>query len=302
VSIYGRLTSTWGLLLLALAGGAAGVSAAAAAYGPVVDDDGQTVALAAPPRRVISLSPGATAMLYAAGGGARIVGTAEYSVEPEAARAILRIGDAHGYDIERILALKPDVVVAWSGGSSVAQLAPLVRAGIPVYHHSVTRLDDLPAALERLGRLLDTRATADSAAAALRARITALRQRYARAAAPGVLLQVWDRPVYTVGGAQLMSDVVGACGFSNVFGELRDAAPPVTLEAVAARDPQVIIALAADDATAREWLDHWKAYPTLRAVAGARLLAVVDARLSRLGPATLDAAESLCARLAPLRP
>lgn len=273
----------------------------ASGYGPVADDDGQVLALAAPPRRIVSLSPGATAMLFAAGGGARIVGTAEYSIEPEAARTIARVGDAHGYDLERILALKPDVVVAWSGGSSTAQLAPLVRAGIPVYHHSVTRLDDLPAALERLGGMLDTAATAATAAAGLRARIAALRRRYERGAAPGVLLQVWDRPVYTVGGAQLMSDVVAACGFRNVFGELRDAAPPVTLEAVAARDPKVIIALAADAATAGEWLAHWRAYPTLRAVAGGRLLAVVDARLSRLGPATLDAAEDLCSRLAPLR-
>ena len=264
----------------------------------VQDDEGHALTLAAPPQRIVSLSPGVTAMLFAAGGGARIVGTPEFSVEPEAARAVARIGDSHGFDLERILALHPDLVIAWTGGTSAAQLAPLERAGLPIYRHRVVQLDDLPVSLEHLGALLHTEAIAQPAAAALRARIAALRARYRREPAPRLLLQVWDRPVYTLGGAQLVSDAIEACGFRNAFGELQAAAPAVSLEAIASRDPDVILMLPADDHTAQEWLARWRTLPALRAVRNGQVVSVVDARLSRFGPETVDAAEALCERLA----
>jgi len=272
--------------------------AATAAPWQVRDDEGRLVSLAAPPQRIVSLSPGATAMLFAAGGGARVVGTADFSDEPDAARGITRIGDSHGFDLERILALHPDVVVAWTGAFSAAQLLQFDRAGLPVYRHRVARLDDLPVALRRLGALLDTRSTADAAADALRQRIAALRAHYRRARRPRVLLQVWDRPVYTLGGEQLVSDAIEACGYRNVYAELSAAAPAVSLESVAARDPEVIVALASDERAARDWLDQWRAFPRLSAVQHGRLLAFVDAALSRLGPEAVTATEALCAQLA----
>ncbi len=262
------------------------------------DDEGQLVSLAASPQRIVSLSPGATAMLFAAGGGERVVGTPEFSVEPEAARGIARIGDSHGFDVERILALHPDVIVAWTGGASAAQLQPFLRAGLPVYRHRVLRLDDLPGAIERLGALLHTEAIAHQAASALAARIAALRNRYGRAHAPRLLLQVWDRPVYTLGGGQIISDAAEACGYSNVYAELRDAAPAVSLESIAARDPDAILVLAADNSSAQQWIDHWQHLPALRAVKNKRVISFVDARLSRMGPEVVGATEALCATLA----
>lgn len=264
----------------------------------VHDDEGRLLALPGPPQRIVSLSPGATAMVFAAGGGDRVVGTADFSVEPEAASHIARIGDSHGFDLERILVLRPDLIVAWTGGASAAQLLPFERAGLPVYRHRVLRLDDVPAALERFGALLHTEAVAQRAAGELRARIAALRGRYRRANGPRLLLQVWDRPVYTLGGAQLISDAIEACGYRNAYAELRAAAPAVSLESIAARDPDVILALADDDSSARTWLEHWRALPALRAVRSGRLLSFADARLSRLGPDVVPAAEELCARLA----
>jgi iron complex transport system substrate-binding protein len=264
----------------------------------VVDDEGHSIRMTHPARRIVALSPGATAMLFAAGGGDRIVGTAHFSVEPAAARRIARIGDAHGFDLERIVALHPDVVVAWSGGASAAQLAPLERAGLVVYRHRVVRLGDVAPAIERLGTLLGTQPTAHAAATALQARIEALRSQHRSAAPPRVLVQVWDRPVYTVGGAQLISDAVEVCGYRNLFGDLRDPAPAVALEAIAARDPDAILALAADPQMARDWLQRWHALPSLRAVQRGALLSFVDARLSRLGPEVVDATEDLCRVLA----
>ena len=278
--------------------GSASMAAAAAAPWQVRDDEGRLLSLAAPPQRIVSLSPGATAMLFAAGGGARVVGTPDFSVEPAAASAVARIGDSHGFDLERILALHPDVVVAWTGAFSAAQLLPFERAGLPVYRHRVARLDDLPVALRRLGALLDTSEIAGRSADQLQHRIAALRRQYQRANAPRVLLQVWDRPVYTLGGEQLISDALEACGYRNLYGELRDAAPAVSLESIAARDPDVIVALAADERSARDWLEQWRAFPRLSAVRQGRLYAFVDARLSRLGPEAVSATEALCARLA----
>jgi iron complex transport system substrate-binding protein len=269
-----------------------------AAAPAIIDDEGRALALERPAQRIVSLSPGATALLFAAGAGARIVGTASYSDEPAAARTIRRIGDAAGFDAEAIIALRPDVVVAWSGGTSAAQIEKLERLGLRVYRHRITRLDDLPASLRRLGALGGTEAAADAAAGTAAARIAALRGKYARSQRATLLVQVWDRPVYTIGGAQLMSDVVDACGYRNVFADLRDPGPAVSIEAVVVRDPAVIVALAPQDSQAREWLQGWRAIPTMSAVRNGRLIALSDARLSRLGPSIIDAAEELCARLA----
>ena len=309
MSITIRMTIV--LLALAVAVAAAAAPAPAPPAPPALpssapwhalDDDGRSVVLAHSPHRIVSLSPGATAMIFAAGGGARLVGTVQFSIEPAAARRITRIGDAHGYDLERILALHPDVIVAWSGGASAAQLAPLERAGLVIYRHHVVRLNDLAPSIERLGVLLGTPGVAHDAAASLRGRIVQLRSQYRNPQPPRVLIQVWDRPVYTVGGAQLISDAVEACGYRNLFADLADAAPAVALEAIASRDPEVILALAADAPSARAWLLRWQALPALRAVRTGALLPFVDARLSRLGPEVVDATEELCRVLAARRP
>ena len=289
MSITGRLS----ILALVLAGRALGA-------GGVVDDTGRMLELDGPARRIVSLSPGATAMLFAAGAGDRVVATPRYSEEPDAARRIPRIGDAQNFDVERILVLRPDVVIAWAGGTPPLALQRLERMGLRVYRHRVERLDDIGPAVRRLGALAGTSAQADAAAAALERRIAALRSQGAGPRRPRVLIQVWDRPVYTVGRAQLLSDVVEACGYRNLFEDLAAPGPAVGVEAVIARDPDVILAVAPDAGMARAWLEGWRAFPSLRAVRQRHLLEDVDARLTRMGPETVGAAEALCGRLAAL--
>lgn len=261
------------------------------------DDEQQPLVLAHAAQRIVSLSPGATAMLFAAGAGQRIVGTSEYSDEPQAARAIERIGDSQGFDLERILALQPDVVVVWSGGTSSAQIARLQRVGLRIYRHRLARLDDLPQSLIRLGRLAGSEAQAQWAAAELSRRIGVLRHTYAQAKAATVLIQVWDRPIYTVGGSQLMTDVIHACGERSLYEDLTEPAPAVSLESVLARDPDIILALAPDQNAERDWLAAWRSYPSIKAVRNGQLIGWTDQRLSRLGPSILDASEQLCHRL-----
>jgi iron complex transport system substrate-binding protein len=261
------------------------------------DDEQRPLALPRPAQRIVSLSPGATAMLFAAGAGDRVVGTSAYSNEPAAAEHIARIGDAQSFDVERVLALHPDVVVVWSGGTSATQLARLEGVGLRIYRHRLTGLDDIPSSLVRFGRLAGTEAQAQAAAAQLRQRIAALRSRYLQAAPATVLIQVWDRPIYTVGRAEIMTDVIHACGYRNVYEDLADPGPAVTLESVLARDPQIILALPPNASAGRDWVTGWRAYPSMRAVRSGRVVPWTDQRLSRLGPSIVDAAEDLCRAL-----
>jgi iron complex transport system substrate-binding protein len=275
-------------------------SAAQSADAPALqlqDDEQRPLDLRAPVRRIVSLAPGATAMLFAAGAGDRVVGTSEYSNEPAAAAGIARIGDAQSFDLERILALRPDVVVVWSGGTSPTQLARLQSVGLRIYRHRLTGLDDIPASLLRFGRLAGTQAQAQAAAAQIGERIAALRSRYLQAESATVLIQVWNRPIYTVGRDEIMTDVIHACGFRNVYEDLTDPGPAVTLESVLARDPQIILALPPDQNAGIEWLAAWQAYPSMRALRSGRALSWTDQRLSRLGPSIVDAAEDLCRQL-----
>jgi iron complex transport system substrate-binding protein len=236
-------------------------------------------------------------MLFAAGAGQRVVGTSDYSNEPEAAKAIERVGDSQSFDLERILGLHPDVVVVWSGGTSPTQVARLESVGLRIYRHRLTRLDDIAPSLVRLGRLTGTQAAAQAAAAQITQRIGALRNLYLQAAPASVLLQAWDRPIYTVGRAEIMTDVIHACGYRNLYEDLTDPGPAVTLESVLARDPDIILALAPDANSARDWVAGWSAYASMRAVRSGRVLAWTDQRLSRLGPSIVDAAEDLCRAL-----
>ena len=281
-------------------GASAGAGAAAAADASMLqlrDDEQRPIGLTRPAQRIVSLAPGATAMLFAAGAGEQVVGTSAYSNEPAAARLITQVGDAQSFDVERILALHPDVVVVWSGGTSPTQLARLAGLGLHIYRHRLTALDDIPASLIRLGQLAGTEAQARAAATAIAARITALRERYRGASPESVLIQVWDRPIYTVGRAEIMTDVVHACGYRSVYEDLADPGPAVTLESVLARDPKIILALPPDARAGRDWVAGWRVYTSLQAVRAGRVISWTDQRLSRLGPSMVDAAEDLCRAL-----
>jgi iron complex transport system substrate-binding protein len=299
----------------------AGLAAAAPADGPphaltradarvIEDDEGHRFELAGPARRIVSLSPGATAMLFAAGAGTQVVGTSEFSDEPAAASGVPRVGDSHGVDVERLLALHPDVVVVWSGGTAPSQIERLTLLGLRVYRHRLARLDEFPASLVRLGTLAGTEAQAQRAAADFAARLTALQARYYRsgraetAGGPGagtrtILLQLWDQPLYTVGGTELLSDVVATCGYRNLYADLPDPGPAVAVESVLARNPDVILALAGDPQSAASWARRWQAFAVLAAVRAGHVLPWSDPRLSRLGPSMLDATEALCRALPP---
>jgi iron complex transport system substrate-binding protein len=271
---------------------ATSLSVAAAAVS-VVDDVGHTVTLPHTPQKIVSIAPGATEMLFAAGAGKLVIATVEYSDEPAEARSVPRIGDSNAIDIERVVALQPDVVVVWEGGSNAGQVAQLERLGIPLYRHRVERLADLPVSLRRLGALADTKASAEKAALSVEARLAQLAKTYGAGEKLTVLLEVWNRPIYTVGGTHMMTDSLRLCGARNIFDDLQEKGPAVSVEAVIARDPQMIIAVA-PPGIGVEWLGEFKRYTSLQAVKKGALVPFEDQRLSRLGPSALGGTEALC--------
>jgi iron complex transport system substrate-binding protein len=278
-------------------GGAEGVGTGAAMR-TVVDDAGDRVTVKYPPRRIVSLAPGATEMLFAAGAGSRVIATDDASDEPAAARKLPKLGDLANIDMERLIAARPDVVVIWPYGTSPAQIALLARLGVPVYREEPMTLEGIAASIERIGQLAGTGALAERVARALRARITTLRKRYGGVAdPPTALLEVWNRPLYTVGGRELMSDALRICGARNVFEDLPQAAPAVSVEAVIGRNPDLIIA-AAPPGKGAAWLASWRRFPMLRAVRSGRLIDFEDQGLSGLGPGAIEATAALCRKIA----
>jgi iron complex transport system substrate-binding protein len=217
------------------------VSVAAAQSISVADDRGKQVVLAAPAQRIVALAPSLAELAFAAGAGGRLVGVARFSDFPPAARDLPQVGDAARVDFERIVALKPDLVLAWKSGNSAADVARLESLGYPAFVSEPARLADIPRLLRGIGALSGTLPAAGKAAQEFEREITALRGRYAQARKVRVFYQIWHRPLLTVNGAHMISDVIALCGGENVFADVNQLTPSVTLEAVIAAKPEVIL-------------------------------------------------------------
>jgi iron complex transport system substrate-binding protein len=257
-----------------------------------IDDAGREVVLDAPARRIVSIAPHVTELLFAAGAGDSLVGVDEFSDFPPAARALPRIGRHASLDLEAIVRLQPDLVVGWASGNRMPQLERLEALGIALYLNEIREIDDIAASVETLGRLAGTQPAAQAAADALRARAEALRTRRDRTPLR-VFHQVWERPLMTLNGEHLVSRAIDLCGGENVFADLPTLAPTVSLESVLAADPHVIIVTATADAPAAG-LDAWQRWPQLAAVRQGNLLSLPADLLSRAGPRFIDGVEALC--------
>lgn len=266
----------------------------------VSDDSGALLVLERPARRIVSLAPYLTELLFAAGAGRYVAGVSGHSDYPPPARELPRIGGGAGLDLERIVALQPDLVVAWESGNPAGQVGQLQALGLRVYRSEPGTLADIGVTLERFGELAATRAEAQIAADVFNRRLASLRRRHADSAPVRVFYQVWDRPLMTVNGRHIISDVLRLCGGVNVFDDLDRLAPPVGIEAVLQRDPQVIIAAAGAD-RAPGVLQHWQRWTNLRAVREGHLYTIPEDVLVRHTPRILDGAERLCGILDQVR-
>ena len=257
------------------------------------DDTGTPVTVAADSCRIVSLAPGTTAMLYAAGAGHCLVGTIAHSKEPAEAGSLRVVGDAETIDFEQLLALRPTVVVVAIDVVQRVRIDRIRALGIPVYQVHVTSLDQMPRSLRRLGELTGTADAANTRAAALGADLAAIEARYRGRAPVRVLYQIWDQPIYTIGGRHVITDALRICGANNVFADLSTAAPAVTREAALLRDPGLII-LSAPPGAADEWRAQWQRFPSVAAVRHGQVVSYADERMDRMGPSVIEATASLC--------
>jgi iron complex transport system substrate-binding protein len=207
----------------------------------VKDDRGVVVNVPARPARIIALSPHLAEIVFAAGAGAQLAAVVRYSDYPEAARRLPQVGDASRIDLERVMALKPDLILGWQSGNPAGDLERLERLGFRVFVTEPHTLSDIARLVRTIGTFAGSTATANAAAADFERDLAALRGRYSAQAPVRVFYEIWHRPLLTVNGAHLISDVIALCGGTNVFAGAAMLTPSVSLEAVLASRPQVII-------------------------------------------------------------
>jgi len=259
------------------------------------DDRGATVVLAAPAQRIVTLSPHLAEVLFAAGAGGRLVGVARFSDFPDAVRSLPQVGDAARIDLERVVTLKPDLVLAWKSGNPASDIAALERLGFPVYVSETARLDDVPRVLRTIGVLAGTVQSAEKAAAAFERGVAALRDRYSQWRVLRVFYQIWDRPLFTVNRDQLISDVLAACGGHNIFAGAPALVPAVSLEAVLAARPDVI--LGGSELDSRQgFIESWQ-HTELASMRRVPVYYVPPELVQRQTPRVLEGAALICREL-----
>ncbi|RIK98613.1 MAG: cobalamin-binding protein [Burkholderiales bacterium] len=262
----------------------------------LLDDAGRTIELQGPPRRIVSLAPHATELLFAVGAGPRVVAVDRNSDEPAAARALPKLSSFPGPDVEALLALSPDLVVGWGPGVSRAQLERLESLGIAVFVSQPRTLDDIASTLRRFALLAPDPSVGAALADAFAARLDAIRARYARLRPVRVFVQIWSSPLITVSDAGPIGDAVRSCGGVNVFGDVNVAAPQPDAEAVLARHPDLIVATDPSPSPRR-----WIGYGLLAPQGPAHFVAFDASTFERPGPRSIDALEGLCAEIDAVR-
>lgn len=254
--------------------------------------DGVEITLDSPAERIVSLAPHLSELLFTAGAGERLVGAVAYSDYPPAAGGVPRVGDAFRIDLERIVSLEPDLVVAWRSGNPADAVTRLRELGFAVLVTEVHALDDIPGLLTTLGELAGTPETAGRAAGSFREDIDALRRQYGGRQPVRVFYQATAQPLYTVGGRHVINQVIELCGGRNVFAGQDALAPSVGEEAVIAQAPAVIVAGAQAGEPAP--LDRWRRWDGIPAVAAGHLYRLDADRLNRSTTRLAEGAAALC--------
>jgi iron complex transport system substrate-binding protein len=255
----------------------------------VVDGAGRAVDLSQPARRVVTLTPHATELIYALGAGDALVGTVDNSDYPAPALNVPHIGNGMAPDLERIVSVHPDLVVIWGPQLNSRSIQRLLKSNIKVYVSDPHTLNDIGDDMTKLGALLGADAAASIQKQHWQAGLLALSERYSQRLPVTVFYQAWPHPLYTVNDHQVIGAAIRLCGGTNLFGKLKALAPIVDIEAVIAANPDVIVATG--NATQ---LDLWQSFPSLKAVQRQHAIALHPDLLSRPTPRMLSGITELC--------
>lgn len=267
----------------------------------VTDDSENELTFAEPVKRIISLAPHITELLYAAGADKQIVGTVNYSDYPPAAKQLPVIGSYTKVDYERVLAAQPDVVMYWKSGNPGNMIDGIKQLNLKIFNSEPDDYEDVASSLKTLGVLLGTEAIANKRAQQYLERLDALRKKYSNKNSNKVRVfyQVWNQPLMTINKAHLINDVIELCGGENVFAELDNIAPTIDMESVIKKNPDVIIAGMTEGR--EQWLQEWQKWPTISAVKNTHVYAIDAGLLVRQTPRILEGTQKMCEILQGIR-
>ena len=261
--------------------------------------NGESLALPVAAKRIITLAPNLAELVFAAGAGNRLLAVVEYSDFPAAVSQIPRIGNAFRIDLERIVELRPDLVIAWKSGNPQAALKKLEQLGITVWQMEITRPEEIADAVENISIAAGTNNHGQALAQQMRSRLAALVQQNAEKTPVEFFYQIAARPLYTVNGQHIISRSMEICGGRNVFANLQSLAPQVSRESVIQTNPQAMIAPEIPGEPPA--LQDWNEWPRLQAVQNKAMLYLPADDISRAAPRLLDSIELACKLLDEVR-
>lgn len=266
----------------------------------VTDFVGNTISLEAPAKRIIALAPHNVENVYSAGAGEQLVAVVSHSDYPEEAKQLPIVGTYNAFSYEAILALKPDLVIAWASGNGAEAIKTLKSLGLTVYVDELDTLSDVARAIRDIGVLTGNKQAASKVAFSYLRKLERLKQQYSQQTKVSVLYQVWNAPLQTLNGEHIISDVINLCGGVNVFADAKALAPKISVESVFARNPDAIIASGMGDSRP-EWLDEWLQWPLLSAVSKQQLYFIPPDIIQRHTERILQGTELMCRHLQTVR-
>ena len=266
----------------------------------VIDDKGRNIKLDKPAVRIISLAPHITETLFTAGAGNKIVGTIAHSDYPEAAKNIQRVGGYPTADIEKIISLKPDLIISWPQGNNLKQVEKLKAFGISVFMSEPVLPQDIAKNIKTFGQLAGTSKIAEKAADEFMQHYNSLKSQYANKEKVRVFYQLWNKPIMTINGEHLISKVINLCGGVNVFSNLPSLSPRVSIEAVIASKTDIILAGAKEEKRTT-WTAEWNKWLPLAVENSQNIIFTDPDLLNRAGPRILQGADNLCRELDKIR-
>lgn len=261
----------------------------------LIDDAGREIRMQHPASKIVSLAPHITELLFAAGATSQISGVVDFSDYPEQAKSLARIGSYNKFDIERIIALDPDIILVWKSGNPYSQVNELIKLGFKVYFNEPRLLEDVAQSLRQLGKIMATDDIADHVANDYEQGLSVLREKYKNKQKVRVFYQVWKEPLFTINGEHIITRVIELCGGVNVFSELKILAPNIDIESVISENPEIIVAGINDSRL--DWLDFWRQWTAIKAVKNNHLYPVDADLIVRHTPRLLLGIEEMCLHL-----
>jgi iron complex transport system substrate-binding protein len=265
----------------------------------VIDGLNKRLVIDKPAIRIISLAPHVTELLYAAGATNQVIAAVSFSDYPEQAKKLPRVGSYNKFDLESIIALKPDLIVAWKSGNPDEQLKSVEKLGYKMFYSEPRNLKDVANEIQQLGALLNTQSIANNTANNYLKKLSKLKIKYSKKEKVGVFYQVWSDPLFTINRKHIISRVIDLCGGLNVFSELDVLSPRVSIEAVIEKNPEVIVIGMAE--SRKEWLGEWNQWHGMAAVKNNNIYPVNADLIVRHTPRILEGAQLMCEHLDKVR-